>query len=1005
MPETIEPVHLIQPSFARGEVSPFMFGRVDLAGWAQGLRTCRNFSVRPEGSVSNRQGFTYLNNSISAVSKSTLLLPFIFSATQSYVIEVGASTAQVFSNGAQVLSGGLPISFATPWAAADLPLLRWSQSSDTLTVVHPKYPPYEIKRTSANSFTCIQAVYINGPFLQQNSDGVTFVWASAKSGNVTLHSTAPIFNANHVGALFQLTQQDISTIPPWEASRQFAGNVPPSPTTFPTNAYRRSNLKTYLAVSPVTALTGSNEVCTGTVAPSHTQGVQADGDGNNVPSLGLCGINWEYQDSGFGIVLITAFTSSTQVTGVVQPNYTGGPGLLPLTVVGGPQVTVGPLTFTGTGATGTFGPLTAMTSTDPSKYYVTINGVYQPPSLYSISAAGGNIVFLNFPANGAAISVSQITLLGQTTFWAFGAFSQDQGYPSAVTYFPDRLIFAATQQQPVGVFGSKTSQYHDFGVSNPVVASDAFTVFLNARQLNAISDLIPLSDLLLGTSNIIWRLWPGTTGTALGPLAISANPQSFYGQSPTCASVLFGDSAIFPEYDGRRLRDLIYQFAYDKFVGQELTLYCHHLIPFGTQFQRLAYKPDPIGQIVFGLRTDGVLLACTYLREQQLVGWGHWDTQGTFEDVCVVPESTTFGVYVTTNRIINGAQVRFVERLSQREVATIYDYKFLDANLTYDGRNSTSVTMTLTGTTSGLAGDTGTLVASTSVGWAGFQASDITNNNELWIFQNFTFATSLGGQAGGTLTAAVAPGTYVLTFNDGESRYVTVALDGVSVTWGSPLATGQILTATCRCRLRLMSFISSTQVNVLLKDPCPAGLRGNTTQTWTFARTTFSGANQLANTTVVALVDANVLGISQRSSVPNGALTVSAGGVVTLPTAGGVVQVGLPYLCDFETLPLNEQGQETIRMRSKAEPVIYLDVAETRNFLAGTDFSSADQWALAQRAFEPYVAPTAITSGVEWVRVNSELSSECHTCIRQNMPLPLSIRGHIPSVMVGGPVS
>jgi hypothetical protein len=1008
------PVDLIQPSFSRGEVSPFMFGRVDLTGWAQGLRTCRNFVVRPEGSVSNRQGFTYLNNSVapngSTQSKATILLPFVFSATQSYVIEVGAGTAQVFSNGSQVLSGGVPLTFATPWAQSALSTLRWSQSSDTLTVVHPLYPPQEIKRTSANSFTCLPAVYTGGPFLPQNTDGVTFVYASAKSGNVTLTASAAIFNANQVGGLMQLTQQDISTIPPWQAERQIAGPAPLGSQTV--GLLRTSNLKNYMSVSSTTPFTGSNTVCTGNTAPQHSQGVQPDGDGNNVPTLGFCGMNWEYQDSGFGVVLITGYISPTQVTGTVQPNYTGGPGLLPVTVVGGPQVTVGPLTFNGTGIATTFGPLTAMTSTDPSKYYVTIGGVYVSPSLYSISAAGGNIVFLNAPAAGTAnVSVSQITLLGQTTYWAFGAFSPDQGYPSAVSYFPDRLILAATTKQPVGVFGSATSQYHLFSVSNPVVASDAFTVFLNARQLNAISDLIPLPDLLVGTSNIIWRLWAGSTGTALGPLSISANPQSYFGQSPNCASLMFGDSAIFAEYDGRRLRDLIYQFAYDKYMGQELTLYCHHLIPFGTQFQRIQYKPDPIGQLVFALRTDGVLLCCTYLREQQLVGWSHWDTAGTFEDICVVPEGGSFGLYAITNRMINGAQVRMIERLAQREVQTIYDYKFVDCNLTYDGRNTTAVTMTLTGTTTGLANDTGTLTASSAAGWANFQATDITNSNELWIYQTLTFATSVSGQAGGTLATAVAPGNYTVTFSDGECRFITVAADGLTVTWqgnlvtGSILSPGSILTATCRCRLRLLNYVSATQIQVLLKDPCPLGLQGMATATWTFARTTFTGATQLANASVVALVDANVIGISSNASVPNGALSVSATGVVTLPTAGGVVQIGLPYLSDFETLPLNEQGQQTIRMRAKAEPVIYLDVVETRNFLAGTDFSTANSWPLAQRAFEPYVGSTAIGNGIFWTRVNSELSSECHTCIRQNMPLPMSIRGHIPSVMIGEPVS
>jgi hypothetical protein len=986
------PVHTIQPSFARGEVSPFLFGRVDLQGWAQGLRTLRNFSVRPEGSVSNRQGFGFLNNSVTTTSKASILMPFIFSATQSYVFEVGAGTAQVFSAGTLVVGA----SFVTPWAAADLPLLRWAQSSDTLTVVHPKYPPYEIKRTSANSFTCLAAVYINGPFLTQNADGVTFVYASAVSGIVTLHANSPIFNPNQVGALFQLTQQDLSNIQPWEPEKPIGAITSTGP-------YRRASLKNYKAVSSV-ATTGT--IDTGTWVPSHSQGVQADGDGNAIIGAGNGGVNWQYQDSGSGIVLITAFVSTTQVTGIVQPNYTGGPGLLPTSVVGGPVVAFGPFTFSGTGSATSFGPLTATTSADPSKYYVTIGGVYQAPSLYTISAAAGNIVFLSAPAAGTNnIVVEQISQLGQTTYWAFGAISADQGYPAAATYFPDRLILAATVKQPVGVFGSKTSLYHDFGVDNPIIASDAFTVFLNARQLNAISDLIPLSDLLVGTSNIIWRLWPGQQGVALSPLAISANPQSFYGQCPTCASVLFGDSAIFPEYDGRRLRDLIYQFAYDKFLGQELTLYSRHLIPFGTQFQRLAYKPDPTGQLVFGLRTDGVLLCCTYLREQQILGWAHWDTQGTFEDICVVPELNTFALYVITNRTVNGVQQRFIERLANREVNTIYDYQFLDCNLTYDGRNTTSVTMTLTGLTTGLAGDTGTLNASTPSGWVGFVITDPNNNNELWIFQTFTFVTSVSSQTSGLLVTAVLPGNYVLTFSNGDCRYVTVASDGVTCSWQGAVATATITSAVCRCRLLITGYTNPTQVNVRLKDPCPAGIQGIPTQAWTFARTTFSGATQLANSPVVALVDANVQGINATGISPNGKVSVNASGVVTLANAGGVVQLGLPYLCDFETLPLNLQGQETIRMRAKTNPVIYLDVTEARNFLAGTDFGTADQWPNLERAFEPYVASTALQTGIQWTRINSELTSECHTCIRQNMPLPISIRAHIPQITVGDPVS
>lgn len=988
-----EPVHTIQPAFSRGEVSPYLFGRVDLTGWAQGLRTLRNGTVRPEGCVINRQGFNFNANSLTNTPLGTILMPFVFSATQSYVLEIGQGTARVLSQGAVVTSGGVPISFATPWAQADLPNLRWSQSADTLTVVHPKYPPYEIKRTSANSFTCLQANYSGGPFLQQNPDGVTFVYASAKSGTVTLTASAPIFNPNHVGALFQLTQQDLSVIPPWEPTKQFPGGTI-------IGQYRRASLKNYLAVSLVS--TPGTQNCTGTWIPSHSQGVQADGDGLTVPGIAtVAGVNWEYQDSGTGIVKITQYISPTLVSGVVQPNYVGGPGLLPISVVGGPQIAFGPFTFSGNGSTTAFSPLTGATSSDPNKFYVTIGGVYQPPALYSVS--GTTITFLNPPPSGTNnISVSQINALGQTTYWAFGAFSVDQGYPSAVSYFPDRLILAGTPQQPVGVFGSVTSQYHQFSVSNPVVASDSFSVFLNARQLNAISDLIPLSDLLVGTSNITWRLFPGQTGVALSPLAIASLAQSYYGQSPTCASVLFGDSAIYPVYDGRRLRDLIYQFAFDKFMGQELTLYSRHLVPVGTSFKRLAYKPDPTGELVYGLLTNGALLVCTYLREQQIIGWGHFDTQGTFEDICVVPEEGRYDLYAIVNRVINGQTVRYIEQQEAREAPTIYDYQFLDCNITYDGRNTSATTMILTGGTTWLAGDTGTVTASGTSGWANFQSTDV--GNEIWLYATLTFQNSVGGAQGGRLAFPTAPGGYAVTFSDGETRFLTVQPDGVTCTWTGPLlVVGSIPTATIRTRCLITAVTSTTVAAVRFKDPVPALSQSVSTLTWTFARTKFTGANQLAGQPVVAYADANVIGISATGTAPNGTLIVSGAGTVTFPNACGVVQLGLPYLSDFETLPLNVAGQETVRQRAKAEPIIYLDVAESRNFLAGTDFWNV--MPAAQRAFETYVAPIGQQQGIQWTRVPSTLDSECHTCIRQNMPLPITIRAVIPSILVGEPVS
>jgi hypothetical protein len=312
--------------------------------------------------------------------------------------------------------------------------------------------------------------------------------------------------------------------------------------------------------------------------------------------------------------------------------------------------------------------------------------------------------------------------------------------------------------------------------------------------------------------------------------------------------------------------------------------------------------------------------------------------------------------------------------------------------------------MSLTGGTSWTAGDVGTVNASGTSGWATFLSTDV--GNEMWLYSTFNFMTSLGNSKGGILKSAVTPGTYVVVFANGESRVVTVSIaDGVTCTWTDQEALASVLitSGVVRSRLLITAVNSTTGAAVRFKDPVPTFLQGVATTTWTFARMTLTGAPQLANTPVVGLIDACVYGISSTGLSPNGVLTVNASGGITLPVAGGVVQLGLPYSFDFETLPLNEQGQATIRHRAKAEPVVYLDVYETRNVLAGTDFTAVTP--LKQRAFEAYTTPTNIEVGALWARIASTLDSECHTSIRQNMPLPVTIRMVINDTMIGEPIS
>ena len=342
-----------QVSFSRGEVSPQAAARTDAAFYANAVSALQNFFVRAEGSISNRPGLQYIATCQTATPNGSYLLPFVYNNVQSYIAEFAAGTITLYANGALVQAG-----VVNPYLFADLPLLRWAQSADTMDVCVATQPPYQLKRTGPASFTFTAPTLLNGPFQDLNTDGVTTVYASACQGQVTITASAPIFGPQHVGALFTIEEQFLSSVNPWESQRiLFQG------TNSPIGVYCRSDGKIYRCVNAKTAATATS---TGTFQPVHTSGTQQDGDGTAVPSYAdIVGVSWQFVSTNAGCAKITGFIDAYHVTAVVQSDK-GVYSNFPPTVVGGPVTAFGPFNFTGNGSTLTFAGLTGTPRATPT---------------------------------------------------------------------------------------------------------------------------------------------------------------------------------------------------------------------------------------------------------------------------------------------------------------------------------------------------------------------------------------------------------------------------------------------------------------------------------------------------------------------------------------------------------------------------------------------------------------------------------------------------------------
>lgn len=282
------------------------------------------------------------------------------------------------------------------------------------------------------------------------------------------------------------------------------------------------------------------------------------------------------------------------------------------------------------------------------------------------------------------------TTLGGTskTFdWSEGSWSNFRGWPRAVCFNQNRLVFASTKTEPDTYWPSQSGNFYDFSMSNPLLATDSFSDLLPTRELNQISALVPLMGIVAFTSSAEFAI--GDPNVTFEATNIITRANSYYGSSGV-QPIVIGNRIIFVQASGDVIRDLAYQYFYQYFDGAKLSIFSEHLF-FNHSIVEMAYQQDPDG-IVWMVRDDGQLVALTYLKEQDVVGFTHCDTRDgndTYESVCTIQGTGWKEVWFVVNR---GGQ-RFIEQLDKRMNTTDPTKQFfVDCGIIYSGVPQTVIT-------------------------------------------------------------------------------------------------------------------------------------------------------------------------------------------------------------------------------------------------------------------------------------------------------------------------
>jgi hypothetical protein len=211
----------IQTNFSTGELDPLLRARVDLQAYSNALEEATNVVCQPQGGIRRRPGLKYITSLPSSGTESAgngvRLVEFEFSTTDSYMLCFTHNRMYIFKNEALITningSGNAYLDTSSVGITSSiLSTMCWTQSADTLIVVHKDLAPVRIVRgandaswtASAITFDAIPK-YAFSPSFTNPSGTLT---PSAVSGKVTLTaSTGTPFSSGSVGQYINATPQ------------------------------------------------------------------------------------------------------------------------------------------------------------------------------------------------------------------------------------------------------------------------------------------------------------------------------------------------------------------------------------------------------------------------------------------------------------------------------------------------------------------------------------------------------------------------------------------------------------------------------------------------------------------------------------------------------------------------------------------------------------------------------------------------------------------------------
>ncbi len=664
-------VTVTQFSFNRGELSPALHGRSDWKYYASGAETLRNLIVRAQGGATKRGGLRLVAPALDGGSPS-FLVPFRFSAAQSYMLEFGDRKMRILRKGGVVVypfgddNAGEEVVVETPYPPSALPLLRYAQTADVMILTHPDFPPQRLSRHAHHDWR-LERLHAGDRtpaprelrVTASGGDNAQYVVTATSVAHGESAPTASVIAAAQNGIAPPPANATYAELYEWLRQRD-ASRLPPG--------------------SSVQAMRGEDIAAALLAAGYATQNTSMNG----------ATYQWTFRRPGETAPATITWTAASYPSLIAEYSHAIDKGWVAGNKAALWNAVNDYVADRNAGLAGTHKTTLSWRRTSGAETY----RIYRDRF-----GNGAGPFFLIGETDAAEFTDNNLPSLTSRLPEELDLLGSANDYPGVCAFFEQRLVLGRSNHKPTTFWGSETGAYNSFIRHTPILDSDSYEFTLASGEMNEIHWIVPLNEMLLGTSGGEWKAGGG--GGAITPSNINARIQSWYGCAPL-PPLVAGRTVLFAGRAGKTLRSFSYSLEADGYTGADLTAYASHLFA-GRHIVSLCHQREPAG-LVWVVLSDGALLSCTFAPEEDVVAWSRHETAGRFETCGSIADADgTDQAYFCVAREVGGTTKRFIEMLEPAADhltgtegagvgSTGAEGLFLDCALTYSGPPADRVT-------------------------------------------------------------------------------------------------------------------------------------------------------------------------------------------------------------------------------------------------------------------------------------------------------------------------